>query len=221
VRIVATKHILTNSVFVRYLEIKMLTPKQKKILTYIEQFIAENDYAPSYREIADHFGFSSIATVAEHIENLKQKGYLVSDENGYRSLKPVGINENASQLLGGNAPLLGTIQAGKPITAIQTNETLEIPRDMMSQGVFALKVRGDSMEGDGILNGDYVVVEPCLNPKNGDIVVALLDKDNVTLKRFYREKDHIRLQPANKKYHPIRVKKVFIQGRVRGVIRKF
>jgi len=87
--------------------------------------------------------------------------------------------------------------------------------------VFALKVRGDSMEGDGILNGDYVVVEPCLNPKNGDIVVALLDKDNVTLKRFYREKDHIRLQPANKKYHPIRVKKVFIQGRVRGVIRKF
>jgi len=202
-------------------ELKMLTPKQKQILAYIEQFITENDYAPSYREIADHFGFSSVATVAEHIDNLKQKGYLASDESGYRALKPVEVDESASQLFGGNAPLLGTIQAGKPITAIQTSETLEIPRDMMSQGVFALKVRGDSMEDDGILNGDYVVVEPCLNPKNGDIVVALLDKDNVTLKRFYREKDHIRLQPANKKYRPLRVKKVFIQGRVRGVIRKF
>lgn len=198
----------------------MLTPKQKQILGFIEKFIDENDYAPSYREIAEHFGFSSVATVAEHIENLKQKGYLSSGETGYRSLRPVEVEET-NGLFGGLAPLFGTIQAGKPITAIQTTETLEIPRDMMTQGVFALKVRGDSMEEDGILNGDYVVVEPCVSPKNGDIVVALLDKDNVTLKRFYREKDHIRLQPANKKYQPIRVKKVFIQGRVRGVIRKF
>jgi repressor LexA len=92
---------------------------------------------------------------------------------------------------------------------------------MMAKNVFALKVRGESMMDAGILDGDYVVVEPCTNPKNGDIVVALIQKDNVTLKRFYREKDHIRLQPANKKFQPIRVKKVTIQGRVKGVIRKF
>ena len=92
---------------------------------------------------------------------------------------------------------------------------------MMSKNVFALKVKGDSMMDDGILDGDFVVVEPCNQPRNGDIVVALIDKDNVTLKRFYREKDHIRLQPANRNYQPIRVKKVTIQGKVRGVIRKF
>lgn len=199
----------------------MLTPKQKQILEFIEKFIRENDYAPSYREIADYFGFSSVATVAEHVENLKQKGFLTNDESGYRSLKLVEIDEAGSQWLGFTIPLLGGIQAGKPLEAVQTSETLEIPRDMMGKQVFALKVRGDSMVDDGILNGDYVVVEPCSSPKNGDIVVALIDKDNVTLKRFYREKDHIRLQPANRKYQPIRVKRVFIQGRVKGVIRKF
>jgi len=199
-----------------------LTPKQKDILTFIEKFIGENDYAPSYREIAEHFGFSSVATVAEHIENLKLKGYLASDDNSYRSLKVTDVTvDPSSAFTGFSIPLLGAIRAGKPIEAIRTAETLEIPRDMMGQSVFALKVRGDSMMDDGILEGDYVVVEPCQNPKNGDIVVALINKDEVTLKRFYREKDHIRLQPANKKYQPIRVKKVFIQGRVRGVIRKF
>lgn len=202
----------------------MLTPKQKQILEFIDQFIKQHDYAPSYREIAEHFGFSSLATVAEHIDNLKLKGYLASDDTSYRSLKPVEqveIDNSSSALFGFTIPLMGAIRAGKPIEAIQTTETLEIPRDMMGKQVFALKVKGDSMIDDGILNGDFVVVEPCANPKNGDIVVALIEKDTVTLKRFYREKDHIRLQPANKNYQPIRVKKVFIQGRVRGVIRKF
>lgn len=199
----------------------MLTPKQKQILEFIEQFIEENGYSPSYREIAESFGFSSVATVAEHVENLRLKGYLSSDA-GYRSLqvKEVDVKADTSfDLL--SVPLLGAIQAGKPIEAVKTNETLEIPRDMMTKNVFALKVKGDSMIDDGILDGDFVVVEPCTNPKNGDIIVALIDKDDVTLKRFYREKDHIRLQPANKKYQPIRVKKVTIQGKVRGVIRKF
>lgn len=199
----------------------MLTPKQKQILEFIEKFIKVNDYAPSYREIADHFNFNSVATVAEHIENLKLKGYLARDDSGYRSLKPIEVDEINSELMGFSVPLAGTIQAGRPIEALRTNETLEIPRDMMRRNVFALKVRGDSMIDDGILNGDYVVVEPCNRPKNGDIVVALINKDQVTLKRFYMEKDHIRLQPANKNFKPIRVKKVSIQGRVRGVIRKF
>jgi repressor LexA len=199
----------------------MLTPKQKQILDYIEQFIDDNGYSPSYREIAEHFGFSSVATVAEHVENLRLKGYL-SNEAGYRSLqvKEVSVErEQGLEIL--SIPLLGAIQAGRPIEAVRTSETLEIPRDMMSRNVFALRVKGDSMIDDGILDGDYVVVEPCQSPKNGDIIVALIDKDDVTLKRFYREKDHIRLQPANKRYQPIRVKKVTIQGKVRGVIRKF
>ncbi len=200
----------------------MLTPKQKQILDYIQGFIKENDYAPSYREIADHFEFSSVATVAEHIENLKSKGYLTSDESSYRSLKVTGVEiEHDGSFLGFTIPLMGAIQAGKPIEAVRTSETLEIPRDMMTKNVFALKVKGDSMIDDAIMEGDYVVVEPCQAPKNGDIVVALINKDEVTLKRFYREKDHIRLQPANRNYQPIRVKKVIIQGRVRGVIRKF
>ena len=200
----------------------MLTPKQKQILEFIEAFIKENDYAPSYREIADNFGFSSVATVAEHVENLKNKGYLTSDDTGYRSLKVVGVEVDQDSFFSGlSVPLMGAIQAGKPIEAVRTSETLEIPRDMMARNVFALRVKGDSMMDDGILEGDFVVVEPCQTPKNGDIVVALINKDEVTLKRFYREKDHIRLQPANKKYQPIRVKKITIQGRVRGVIRKF
>lgn len=201
----------------------MLTPKQKSVLEFIEKYLEVNGYAPSYREIADHFGFSSVATVAEHVENLKLKGYLASEESGYRSLKPVEpVEVNGDSVFSGfSIPLFGAIQAGKPIEAVRTSESLEIPRDMMSKNVFALKVKGDSMIDDGILDGDYVVIEPCNQPKNGDIVVALIDKDNVTLKRFYREKDHIRLQPANKNYQPIRVKKVTIQGKVRGVIRKF
>lgn len=198
----------------------MLTPKQKQILVFIEKFIRKNDYAPSYKEIADNFGFSSVATVAEHVDNLRNKGYLTNDE-GYRSLRVVGVEVEGSSIVPAAAPLLGAIQAGKPIEAVRTSETLEIPRDMMSNNVFALRVKGDSMQEDGILDSDYVVVEPCQNPKNGDIVVALINKDEVTLKRFYREKDCIRLQPANAKYKPIRVKKVTIQGRVKGVIRKF
>ncbi len=198
----------------------MLTPKQKLILDFIDSFINDNGYAPSYREIAENFGFSSVATVAEHIDNLKNKGYLTNSDSGYRSIQPIEV-EAGNALMNLVVPLLGAIRAGKPIEAIKTDLSLEVPRDMMGKNVFALRVRGDSMKDDGILDGDFVVIEPCTNPKNGDIVVALIDKDNVTLKRFYREKDHIRLQPANANYQPIRVKKVSIQGRVRGVIRKF
>jgi len=200
---------------------EMLTPKQKLILEFIEQFMEGNDYPPSYREIADNFGFSSVATVAEHIDNLKTKGYLTSDESTYRSIRLTEKPTLKEMLQTFSIPLLGAIRAGKPIEAIKTSESLEIPRDMMTNNTFALKVKGDSMKDDGIIEGDYVIIEPCVNPNNGDIVVALIDKDNVTLKRFYREKDHIRLQPSNAKYKPIRVQKVVIQGRVKGVIRKF
>lgn len=195
----------------------MLTKRQTEIYNYIKAFIEHHDYAPSYREIAGKFELSSIATVAEHIEGLKEKGYLRGDISGARALQLSTQWETETFSI----PLMGAIAAGSPIEAIRTKETIDIPRDMMGPKIFALKVRGDSMIDDGILDGDYVIIESTNNPRNGEIVVALLDNDNVTLKRYYKEKDHIRLQPANSKYGPIRVKKVIVQGKVKGVIRKF
>lgn len=194
-----------------------LTRRQKEVLEYLRTFITKHDYAPSYREVADHFGFSSVATVAEHIDTLKAKGYLENAENMARSIQLTPTWDERTFSI----PLLGSIAAGLPIEAIRTSETIDIPKDMMGKNVFALKVRGDSMIEDGILDGDYVIIEQIAQPKDGDIVVALLEGNNVTLKRFYRESDHIRLQPANGKYAPIRAKRVVVQGRVRGVIRKF
>lgn len=195
-----------------------LTKKQSEILAFVRQFMDDHDYAPSFREIGEYFQLSSVATVAEHINSLKVKGYLENVDPGTaRSLQLTSISEKEHFSI----PLFGYIAAGEPIEAIKTDETITIPKDMMATNVFALKVRGDSMTGDGILDGDYVIIEPCLEPRNGEIVVALLDRENATLKRYYKEGDHIRLQPANSAYAPIRTRKVLIQGRVKGVIRKF
>lgn len=194
-----------------------LTKRQKELLDFITQFIETHDYAPSYREIADGMNLGSIATVAAHLDNLKEKGYLTKDFREARSLQLTPRwDERVFEI-----PLMGLIAAGSPIEAIRTNETIDIPKDMMGKNVFALKVRGDSMIEEGIFDGDYIIIEQTSTPNNGDIVVALLDNENATLKRFYRENDHVRLQPSNPKYGPIRVKKVMIQGRVKGVIRKF
>lgn len=196
-----------------------LTKRQAQILEYIKNFISENNYAPSYREIGRHFNLTSTATIAEHIESLKAKGHLDHEENLARSIQITvnSANEEGFFMI----PLLGSIAAGKPIEAIRTNETLDIPKDMMGNNVFALKVKGESMIEDGILNGDYIIVEQTRTAKNGDIVVALIDHDNVTLKRFYKEKDRIRLQPANSAMKPMYFSKIAIQGKVKGVIRKF
>jgi len=194
-----------------------LTKRQLEILEFIKNFIGENNYAPSYREIAKALKLSSVATVAEYINVLEQKGYLSREGACARSLQLTpSWDERAFEI-----PLVGSIAAGKPIEAIRTNETIEIPRDLMSPNIFALRVKGDSMIEDGILDGDFVIIEKTNNPKNGDIVVALLDNDNVTLKRFFREKKRIRLQPANNKYKPIFTRRALVQGRLRGVIRKF
>jgi repressor LexA len=194
-----------------------LTKRQKEILDYLEEYISAHDYAPSYREIADHFELGSIATVADHLENLVEKGFLTKDHNEARSLQLTPRWDDRSFEI----PLMGSIAAGYPIEAIRTNETIDIPRDMMGKNVFALKVRGDSMIEDGIFDGDYIIIEQTDNPRNGEIVVALLDNENATLKRFYKEKGRIRLQPANSNFKPIYTNKVVVQGRVKGVIRKF
>lgn len=194
-----------------------ITRRQKQILSFIKRYFERHDYAPSFREIAGSLGLSSVATVADHIQNLKHKGFLTASKNLARSIQLTPTWDERTFSI----PLLGIISAGSPIEAIRTHETIDIPRDMMKPNVFALKVRGDSMIDDGIFEGDYVIIEKIIEPHNGDIVVSLLDNQNVTLKRFYKEKDHIRLQPANSNYDPIRVKKVIIQGRVLGVIRKY
>lgn len=194
-----------------------LTKKQKDVYEYVKNYLDRYDYAPSFREIAKAFDFSSVSTVASYIEALKAKGFLASEQNVARSLQLTPNFDERNFAI----PLLGIIAAGEPIEAIRTNETIDVPRDMVGPDIFALKVKGDSMLDDGIFDGDYVVIQKVNQPKNGDIVVALLDGESVTLKRFYKEKKQIKLQPANGKYNPIYTDRVVIQGKLRGVIRKF
>lgn len=198
-----------------------LTKRQKEILDYIRSFIDGNGYAPSYREIAHYFELSSTGTIAEYINILAEKGYLTKEAMEARAIQLTPSYDDGLEML--NVPLQGMIDAGKPIEAIRTNETIDIPRDMMGRKTFALRVRGESMIEDGILDGDYIIIEQTSSAKNGEIVVALVDNQNATLKRFYDEKNRIRLQPANKTMKPLLFAKnrITIQGKVKGVIRKF
>ncbi len=196
-----------------------LTKRQKEILDYIRAFINENGYAPSFREVAHYFEFSSTGTVAEYMNILEEKGYLTREAMEARAIQLTPAFDAESFTI----PLEGVIDAGRPIEAIRTKETIDIPRDMMGRKTFALRVRGESMIDDGIFDGDYIIIEQTNDAKNGDIVVALVDNQNATLKRFYNEKDKIRLQPANSAMKPLIFSKnrVTIQGKVKGVIRKF
>lgn len=199
-----------------------LTKKQAEVLAYIRGHIADQGYAPSYREIAEHFDLSSPATVHQHVRALEEKGMLTCGEEGTaRSISvvdPEPLPPFAIML-----PLVGLITAGVPIEAVEERETMAVPTQFVVDGAnsYVLRVKGQSMIEDGILNGDYVVVERNPSPKNGEVVVALLDNAFATLKRFYREPNRIRLQPANHTMNPIYVKDCIIQGVVRAVIRKF
>lgn len=198
-----------------------LTKRQRQILDFITNFINDNGYAPSIREIGDNFSLSSPATIHAHIENLKKKGLLSTSYNEARSIELIPAEVNWSQAI--ELPLVGLITAGEPIEAIEEHETIAVPADFVSDNVnsYVLKVKGESMIEEGILNGDYVIVERNPSPRNGDVVVALLNNAYATLKKFYREANRIRLQPANALMKPIYVKDPLIQGVVRGVIRKF
>ena len=199
-----------------------LTKKQTEILAYIRGYIADNGYAPSYREIADHFGLSSPATVHQHVKTLTEKGVIaVGDEGEARSIELV--QEMPTDRFAIVLPLAGLITAGAPIEAVEENETMAVPSSFVVDGTnsYVLRVKGRSMIEDGIYDGDFVVVERNPSPKNGEVVVALLDNAYATLKRFYREPNRIRLQPANSTMDPIFVKDCIIQGVVRAVIRKF
>ena len=179
------------------------------------------------RRLGKGWSLTSLATVHKHISNLEKKGLLTRDYNRSRSidlLPPKGkLKQSMSVNTGVVLPLLGRIAAGQPIEAVQTNETISLADFVRSKEVFVLEVRGDSMQDEAILNGDYVLVEKARTAHNGDIVVALVDSTDATLKRFYREGDSIRLQPSNATMKPIIVPaaSVDVQGSVIGVLRKY
>ena len=203
-----------------------ITRRQRQVLDFITSFIRENGYSPSFEEIGQGLGLSSLATVHKHISNLDQKGYLKRDYNRSRSIDVVPNKSRAKSAMPAplEFPLAGRIAAGKPIEAPETPETISLADFTRSKDVFVLEVSGESMQDEHIVNGDYVLVEKTQTARNGEIVVALVDGAETTLKRFFREsEDTVRLQPSNKNMQPIMVPaaNVAIQGRVIGVLRKY
>ena len=207
-----------------------ITKRQKEVLEIIERFTAEKGYPPSYRELTKILNLASAAGVHKHIKALVKKGYLTKEDFLSRSLR-IKDKARGQDIASGfemvELPLVGFVAAGEPIEAIeQRNETMSIPAAQLKQPArkhFILQVRGDSMIEESILNGDYVIVEERETARNGEVVVALVDGHDATLKRFYWEKDRVRLQPANARMEPIFVdgNKLRIQGVVKGVWRKY
>ena len=203
---------------------KLLTPRQEEILTYIKKYTAMHGYPPAIREICAGVGLNSPATVFVHIKNLEKNGYLKSTNNKFRTIELLVENEylekNDDVV---KVPLLGKITAGNPITAIeQPDEYFDLPASLMPKNgeVFTLHVSGESMINKGIYDNDYVIVKRQNDAKNGDIVVAMTAENEVTLKTFYKEKDHIRLQPENDTMEPLIFPNINILGKAIGLYRK-
>ena len=207
-----------------------LTRRQREIFDFISGFVAEQGYSPSPEEIAAAFGLSSVATVHKHVKHLVDKGYLRKAWNRSRSVEPVP-EEEAPQSV--HLPILGTVAAGRPIEAIEPDaavaEQVSVPMDLLPRRVpgrkdhYVLRVRGDSMIEDQICDGDLVVIEGRNEARNGDTVVALVDGDEATLKRFYRSGAEVKLVPANSSMQPMEyhASQVEIRGVVRGLMRSF
>ncbi len=195
----------------------MLTKRQKQVLDFIKSFTDKKGYAPTLEEVKKHLRLSSISTAHFHVSKLQKLGYLKKQENRPRAM---GVYDTEPMI---NIPLLGTIAAGQPIEAIENRETVKVPKSQLSKSGehFALKVSGDSMINEGISDGDTVVIRKQPTAENGETVVALINDNEVTLKKIYREKNGFRLQPANPKLKPIFTKELMIQGKVITVIRKF
>lgn len=192
--------------------------RQAEILQFIAEFRKRKGYAPSLSEIADNFGVS-VPTIHQHIAYLRQKNLLTTEKGKRRSIRAFNNQKSGSVEI----PLMGLIAAGGPIEAIRDPRPIEVPRNMLSSGAnfYALKIAGNSMIEDGIFDGDIIVVREQSTVDNGDKAVAYLpDKDAVTLKRIYKEKDRIKLVPANHKMKPFYETNVEIQGKVVGVLRK-
>ena len=197
------------------------TKRQKEILDQIQSFIAEKGYAPSLKEIARRCGLSSVATVHKHLALMQERGLLRRQKSRRRGIELTPAPAVAQAV---EVPLLGTIAAGRPIEAVTDESKVALPRDMVRKGsTYVLRVRGDSMRDEQIRDGDYVVVEDRKEARDGEVVVALIDGREATLKTLHREAGRIRLQPANPSMKPIYVRPgdLRIQGVVTGLIRRF
>ena len=203
---------------------KALTLRKEEVLTYIKKYIAVHGYPPAIREICAGVGLNSPATVFVHLKNLEKNGIVRSTNNKFRSLELLVDNEyldKGEDVI--KVPLLGKITAGNPITAIeQPDEYFDLPASLVPKNgeVFTLHVSGESMINKGIFDNDYVIIKRQNDAKNGDIVVAMTDENEVTLKTFYKEKDHIRLQPENDTMEPLIFPNITILGKAIGLYRK-
>ncbi len=199
-----------------------LTRRQRQILDFITDFRATHGYAPSMEEIGRAFGLSSPATVHKHLTNLEAKGLIRRDAHRSRAIEVLETMDPRIESV--ELPLVGLIAAGEPLEAIAVAETVAVPPELVGRGrTYVLRVRGESMVDEHIIDGDYVIVEERTEARDGEVVVALLDGEEATLKRLFHELDHIRLQPANPAMAPIRVQaeSLQIQGVVIGVLRKY
>jgi repressor LexA len=198
-----------------------LTKRQKELFDYLDGYLAENGYAPTLEEIGARFNLNSLATVHKHLTNLEQKGVIRRTWNHSRAIELVRDDKRPAAI---ELPLLGRVAAGQPIEALEAADTLAVPEEFVRRrNTFVLRVTGDSMVGDGILDRDYIVVEERPTAENGETVVATINGE-ATVKRFYREKGgRVRLQPANSAMEPIiaRDREVEIRGVVVAVLRKY
>ena len=200
-----------------------LTKRQREILDYLTSYIGDHGFAPSFEEIAATMKYASLATVHEHLSNLERKGVIRRSYNESRSIEVLSRARAPGVV---EVPLLGAVAAGEPIEAVQEQESITLPEEMLpaTGPNYVLRVRGDSMIDEQIRDGDYVVVTSRGSARNGEMVIALLQGTHATVKKFFREKSgFIRLQPANPAVEPIVVHEddVTIQGVVVGVIRKY
>lgn len=215
-----------------------LTKRQFRVLAFLDSFVRRNGYCPSYDEVRKALGLASLATVHKHMNTLQQKGYIRRDPNRSRSIEVIdrspmieadalsgkGENDLGPMHRAESLPLLGRIAAGRPVEAFANREALSLQEFVGNRNVYVLQVKGDSMIEDHICDGDFVVVESTNRADNGDTVVALVEGNEATLKRFYRDRDgRLRLQPANSSMAPIYMEQgeLEIQGRVIGVLRKY
>jgi len=202
-----------------------LTKRQKEILDFLKAYIEIHNYAPSIDEIREHFRLGSLATVHMHLRMLERKRVIRREPNQSRSVELVPTTEfNRARIV--DVPLVGTIAAGEPIEAIPDEERIGLPEELLGPGrTYVLKVRGNSMIGEQIRDGDFVIIEERQTAENGQTVVALLDGTDVTLKKYFDEGERIRLQPASPDMEPITVNKnedrLQIQGIVIGILRKY
>lgn len=201
-----------------FVDIETLPTKQREVLEQILSFIQQHGYPPSIQQLCGLCGVNSTSTIHHHVSALKKKGFIDWDPSAKRSIT---VCQEVAPPEQGRLPLLGSIAAGTPLqTSPDAVEEINLSEDLCPPGCYALRVRGVSMIEDHIMDGDMVIINPKARVRDGDVVVALVEGETATLKRIYREKDRVRLQPANADMEPIYTTDVQVQGKVEAIIRK-